>query len=544
VVLAGCNPDRSGAVSDEVYTEGDASDFDGNVVSADNPGVDQAPPNVIAIQLEAFQTFVLNRSIQGIEITPRLNELIRESAYFPNFYLQNGGGSTSDAEFMMNTSLHPFKYPQSVAVDASDKRFDSLPRLLRPLGYTSTTLHTNHIMFWNRKNFYSALGFDSYYDKTYFGLKDVIASGSSDQVLFEKGMDVLKTLKQPFYAQFITMSGHYPFSIPNKLKSMDLPDVYEGNLVGHYLHAARYVDETIGDFIDALRSNGLWDNTVLVLYGDHSGLQMKFVKEKESAALKELLGRAYDKIDALQVPLIIHGNGAKVGEHSIAGGHLDILPTLLPLLGLEMRTPFFGVDLFTEADHPVAVRSSFAEEGTFVYKDVLFDAADASLLSLKTRERPEEVPFDASEVKQRLLQQFQTSDDLIRALPTKNDSFGIRVLLTEPSDVYATPDERRPAVGSLAEGTEIVAYRSQGDWYSFSGEDGAEAWVRTFHPIQEVFKLLYLPGKAKLFPEPDESSKPRLEIGKQTLYVLAEWKDTGWYQVSTSFGEELWVQVK
>jgi hypothetical protein len=399
-------------------------------------------------------------------------------------------------------------------------------------------------MFWNRKNFYSALGFDSYYDKSYFGLEDVIASGSSDRVLFEKGMDVLKTLKKPFYAQFITMSGHYPFSIPNRMKSMELPDVYEGNLVGQYLHAARYVDAAIGDFIDSLRTNGLWENTIFALYGDHSGLQMKFVKEKERAALQALLGRAYDTIDALQVPLIVHGGGAKVGEHTVAGGHLDIMPTLLPLLGLEMRTPRFGVDLFGEADRPVAVRSSFAEEGTFVYKDVLYDAADESLLSVKTREVPHEDPFDAAEVKQRLLQQFQASDRLIRALPTKDESFGILVRLTEASDVYETPDERQPVVGSLAEGTEILAYRNQGDWYSFYDEDGAEAWVRTFHPMQEVYKILYLPGKAKLYPEPDETSKPRMEIGKQALYVLKEWKDTGWYQVSTSFGEELWVHVK
>ncbi|TLS50780.1 hypothetical protein FE782_18970 [Paenibacillus antri] len=500
-------------------------------------------PNIIAIQLEAFQTFVLNRSVRGTEITPNLNELIRDSAYFSNFYLQNGGGSTSDAEFMMNTSLHPFKFPQSVAVDAADKRFPSLPRLLGAQGYHSTTLHVNNVMFWNRKNFYSALGFDSYYDKAYFGLEDLVASGSSDRVLFEKGMDVLETLDQPFYAQFVTMSSHYPYSLPKNMKSMKLPEVYEGNLVGNYLHAVHYVDAAIGEFIEALKANDLWDNTILVLYGDHSGLQMKFVKEQEEAALEDFLGRAYDKVDALQVPFIIHGSGATAGEHTMAGGHLDMLPTVLPLLGLRMDTPVFGFDLFTNADHPVAIRSSFAEEGTFVYRNVLYDAADGSLLSIETREAPMEAAFNVEEEKQRQLQRFRQSDDIVRALPTKDDSFGTDIELTEPSDVYESPEDPQSIVASLPAGTVITTFRQQGEWYSFYDDDGKEHWVRTLNPIQEVFKLVELPHRAKLFSEPNERLKPRLEIGKQTLYALKEWKGTGWYQVSTWLGEELWIQI-
>jgi hypothetical protein len=270
---------------------------------------------------------------------------------------------------------------------------------------------------------------------------------------------------------------------------------------------------------------------------------MKFVKEQEEAALKELLGRTYDKVDALQVPLIIHGSGATVGEHPIAGGHLDILPTVLPLLGLRMETPIFGFDLFTNADHPVAVRSSFAEEGTFVYKDVLYDAADESLLSIGTRETPTEVAFNVEEEKQRQLQRFQQSDEIVRALPTKDDSFGIDIELTEPSDVFETPEDSQSIVASLPAGTEITTFQHREEWYSFYDDDGKEYWVRTKNPIQEVYKLVELPHRAKLFSEPNETSKPRLEIGKQTLYALKEWKGTGWYQVSTWIGDELWIKV-
>lgn len=66
------------------------------------------------------------------------------------------------------------------------KELPSLPKLLQAQGYDTATFHTNEVDFWNRGELYSALGFNRYYDKTYFGEEDTVFYGASDEVLYEK----------------------------------------------------------------------------------------------------------------------------------------------------------------------------------------------------------------------------------------------------------------------------------------------------------------------------------------------------------------------
>src|SRR5690606_30493531 len=127
-----------------------------------------AGKNLIVIQMESLQNFVLDLEIDGVEITPNMNKLLTESYYFNNFYQQVGQGNTSDAEYVVNTSLY---IPERGAATQmyANKQLPSLPKLLKQENYTSATFHTNVVEFWNRAELYSSLGFDHYYDAQYFG---------------------------------------------------------------------------------------------------------------------------------------------------------------------------------------------------------------------------------------------------------------------------------------------------------------------------------------------------------------------------------------
>ena len=113
-----------------------------------------------------------------------------ESWYFPNHVSGVGPGTTSDAEFVANTSLYP---PEGAAASLAyaDRELTSLPRILGQQGYESYTFHTNSIKYWNRSQLYPALGFSQHFDKSYFGDADKIAFGASDRVLFDKTLDKL-----------------------------------------------------------------------------------------------------------------------------------------------------------------------------------------------------------------------------------------------------------------------------------------------------------------------------------------------------------------
>ena len=154
-----------------------------------------AGKNVIILQLEAFQNFLIGLNIDGLEITPNMNKLAKENFYFPHFFQQVGQGNTSDAEFVVNTSFY-IPPRGAAAVIYADKALPSLPKLMSQKGYYTATFHTNSVDFWNRKELYKALGFDRYYDKEFYGQEDTVFFGPSDEQLYKQTSAELEKLSQ------------------------------------------------------------------------------------------------------------------------------------------------------------------------------------------------------------------------------------------------------------------------------------------------------------------------------------------------------------
>ncbi|RAP75458.1 LTA synthase family protein [Paenibacillus montanisoli] len=314
-----------------------------------------AGKNLIIVQMESFQNFLVGLKIDGQEITPNMNKLAREHLYFPNFYQQVGQGNTSDAEFVVNTSF--YTPPRGAAtMTYSDKALPSLPRLLGQNGYQSATFHTNVVEFWNRSGLYKALGFGKYYDQSFFGLNDMVFFGPSDEVLYKKTADQLEKMQQsgkPFYAQLISMSAHHPFTIPKDKYKMTLPKRYEGTFVGDYIRAQNYADYALGLFIDDLKARGLWENSVFAIYGDHLGLPIYSLDSDDKDLMREIYGHEYGYTDMINIPLIISSPGIQKAEKQTQlGGQSDIMPTLANLLGISMADHIhFGQDLLNQSSN-------------------------------------------------------------------------------------------------------------------------------------------------------------------------------------------------
>jgi len=325
--------------------------------------------NVIVLQLEAFQNFLIDRKIDGKEITPVMNRLAKESFYFPRFYQQVGQGNTSDAEFVVNTSFYIPKHG-AAAQDYGSLALPSMPKTLKEHGYQTATFHTNDVQFWNRKELYKALGFDKYYDAKFYGEDDTVFFGSSDEVLYDKTADELLEMSKsgkPFYAQIISMSAHHPFNIPERKIRFELPERYQDTLVGDYVQAQNYADYSIGLFIDKLKRIGLWDNTVLVVYGDHLGLPIYSLTDREKNLMKDLYGRPYRFTEMMNIPLIVSSPGA--AEPKVltqTGGQVDVFPTIANLLGVSLKDHLhFGLDLLNNENNLLPQRY-YLPSGSFV----------------------------------------------------------------------------------------------------------------------------------------------------------------------------------
>ncbi len=332
--------------------------------------------HLIILQLESVQSFLLNRKINGVEVTPNLNKFLAESFYFPHFYTQVGKGNTSDAEFITNTSLYALgDVPMSSVVTGKEIR--SFPALLGKNGYRTATFHANAVSFWNRQAMYVTLGFDEYYDKKYFGTQDVISYGTSDAVFYQKSLDKLVEFDgrgSRFYANLIALSSHFPFDLPEEKKALaiDLPEEYNGSIVGSYIEAVSYADYAFGKLVEGLKEQGLYEKTVIAVYGDHQGLQTK--NEADQKLVEDLFGREYHSVlDHLNVPLAIRVPGLEGGQTvKITGGLLDIYPTLANLLGLDLKKEIvFGTDLLNAKQNRIGIRF-YAPTGTYVNNKYAF----------------------------------------------------------------------------------------------------------------------------------------------------------------------------
>ncbi|MBP1990438.1 LTA synthase family protein [Paenibacillus eucommiae] len=335
----------------------------------------QQGKNVVIIQLEAFQNFPIGLRIEGQEVTPVINALMDESFYFPNIYQQIGQGNTSDAEFMSNTSIYPTG-TVAMSTGYSDRDLPSLPKLLDKLNYVSSTFHVNTATFWDRDKMYPALGFTNYYDKKFFNNDNFNSFGASDEELYNVGIEVMKNLQQlgkPFYTQFVSVSSHHPFVIPEDRQQIKLPDSLQGNMLKDYLTSINYTDYALGKFIEQLKAEGLWENTMLVLYGDHFGLQLK---DNEHEIVSEALGITYHpRLSRFNIPLLIRTPGQTSGQTvEQVGGQMDILPTVANLLGIQLDEEDFlpfGHDLLNIENNILGMRY-YLPTGSFFNNDILF----------------------------------------------------------------------------------------------------------------------------------------------------------------------------
>jgi lipoteichoic acid synthase len=331
--------------------------------------------NVIIIQLESFQNFLIGLTLDGQEVTPVMNRLAKENSYFPNFYQQVGQGNTSDAEYVVNTSTY---IPPSGAATSSYayKKLPSLPKLLKSYGYDTATFHTNVVEFWNRAELYDALGFDRYYDKNFFGTDDIVFFGASDEVLYEKTAAELSKMSKsgkPFYAHVISMSAHHPFTTPDEKDQIMLPERYDGTFVGNYLNAQSYADYALGLFIEDLKASGLWDNSLIVVYGDHLGLPIYSLDKDDLALMEEIYGHPYGFTDMINIPLIMAAPGTmKPSVQEQAGGQVDILPTIANLTGVSLTNQlYFGQDLLNNKRNLLPERY-YLPSGSVINEQALF----------------------------------------------------------------------------------------------------------------------------------------------------------------------------
>lgn len=232
--------------------------------------------NVIIVQLESVQEFVINKTINGKEITPNLNKFISENIEFSNMFMQSYS-TTADSEFSAVTSLYPMENGMSYSRYYSNK-YDDIFTMFKNEGYDTSYMHGNYGYFWNRENVYKSFSVNHLELKNQFDdISENIMGYLSDELLYKQAVEKLKTYNMPFFSFIVSASSHTGFTLDGledrgKI-SIDVGK-YKSTFFGNYLESVNYADYAFGTFIEELKNADLYDDTVILIYGDHNGIDM------------------------------------------------------------------------------------------------------------------------------------------------------------------------------------------------------------------------------------------------------------------------------
>ena len=329
--------------------------------------------NVIYVHLESFQQFLIDYKLQAdgkeYEVTPFLNSLYHSNSTlaFSNVFNQVKAGKTSDAETMIETGLFGLNQGSFMVNYGGTNTQQAAPFILsKNGGYTSAVFHGNAGSFWNRNTAYKQWGYNYFFDASYFTKQDDTNSfqyGLNDKIMLKDSIKYLERLQQPFYVKYITVSNHYPYTTSLIGDEIGFPLAKtKDETINGYFATANYLDSSVKALFDYLKKSGLYDNSIIVLYGDHFG-----ISQTRNPNLAPLVGKTsetwsnYDNAMMQRVPYMVVIPGMDKGKIiDTYGGQVDMLPTLEHLLGIDSKNYLqVGQDMLsTQHQQIVAFRSS------------------------------------------------------------------------------------------------------------------------------------------------------------------------------------------
>lgn len=310
--------------------------------------------NVIILQLESVQNFVAHRKINGKEITPNFNKFLDENIEFTNMQNQSYS-TTADSEFSMMNSLYPLENGMSFAQYSSND-YNDIYKNFKNNDYTTTYIHGNKGSFWNREAVYSRLKIDYlYFDNIFPDDVERINEYVSDEAVYRKIVEDLKTYDNKFLINIVASSSHTAFDLPGlqdreRKINIDVGNDVRGIYYGNYIEAMNYADYAFGIFIDELKKAGLYDDTVILIYGDHAGLQMynwemqDFIREVNPSLNDIQTQINYSNIlCGLKIPGV---SAMKINKPT---SKIDIKPTITEICGIEDKFSL-GESMFSNKD--------------------------------------------------------------------------------------------------------------------------------------------------------------------------------------------------
>ncbi len=302
--------------------------------------------NVIFIVLESVRKYeTIERN--GISLTPNLNKIAVRN-FSPKYYYANSN-QTIKAEIALLCGVHDFLVGTSISAGNNQEvKTNCLPEILKRNGYRSYWFHGAEADFFNRDKFLPKIGFDELHDQAKIqhslykqGKSYTLRHwGIEDPYTFDYALEYLENEEQPFFAEILSVSNHHPFADTELNPKEDYfhPDLplKTEEIYNRYQHMVNYTDKALGKFWRKFQSSKLYNNTVVVISGDH-GIWL-FPGDKDYKDSSEALFK-YEAY--LRMPLTIYFPDKQfTNEIDIKLSQVDVPVIISNYLGLKEATAF------------------------------------------------------------------------------------------------------------------------------------------------------------------------------------------------------------
>jgi len=303
------------------------------------------PPNLIIILEESLGASFVG-SLGGYPLTPNLDQLSNEGIWFEQLYA-TGTRSVRGIEAVI-TGFTPTPARSVVKLNRSQHNFFTVAQLLAGLGYETSFLYGGEAHFDNMRRFFVANGFQKIIDENDFKNPEFVASwGVSDEDLFNHAHQFFEKYDdKPFFSLVFTSSNHSPFEYPDgKIELYDEEKATERN-------AVKYADYALGQFIEKAKQSSYWHNSLFLIVADHNA---------------RVRGADLVPIESFRIPGLILGAEVEPKIVSRMASQIDLLPTLLSMMGISSEHPAIGHDLFREDIDQIPGRAMMQYNATQAY---------------------------------------------------------------------------------------------------------------------------------------------------------------------------------
>ena len=267
--------------------------------------------------------------IDGREVCPVLNSLVADTSAIATTQMmaQVKNGRSSDGMFIYNTGLLPLPV-QSVAMDYGENDYPALARALKSVNprYRTMEITVDRSGMWNVDHTAASYGFDSLYLQDVYRDTFIKSRQSIDKSLLEFASAKFAQQRQPFYAMVFTGTTHVPYDkLEDRLQPTWISESKSYTpYVRNYLEKVAFFDRQLGAFIERMKRDGTYDNTVFIIASDHSD----FIDDDPQ-------GRAAISKRGIECVFVILNSGLPGRRIEGPVGQIDLYPTLLDLLGLN-----------------------------------------------------------------------------------------------------------------------------------------------------------------------------------------------------------------